>query len=542
MIKKQILCFVFIFFSLIHADNYYKELTNNINLFFDVYRNINSRYVDTVDTDKFIKTGIKSMLNTLDPYTVLMGRGQKEHFKDLTTGSFSGIGVHLGLSGKEKWLTVISPINDTPAYRAGIKSGDRLIKIDSVDTKGFLIKDASKYLRGEPGSIVNIVVRRPGGEIVDFKLRREIIKIKNVPYYGVIENGVGYVKISSFSRNTVSEVRTIIEGFKKQGVNSTIIDLRYNPGGLLDAAVDLSGLFMDKGTVVVKTKGRNEEIKDIYKTGNSPVAPDMSIAILINGASASSSEVFSGAMQDYDRGIIVGETSFGKGLVQQIYQLDNDNSIKITTAKYYTPSGRLIQKTDYFSEDGHGKVDTIEFKTSRGRIVKSGVGIVPDVEVKDKDHTPYVRNLIRKSAFADFTYNYIDKHSDENFIPEITDKILADFEKFIKKPDYEYTSKGENELDSLIAYESKMEYDEDILDKLNDIKKFIDKKEAEEFIKNKESLKKELKAQFILYKYGSSKKYEFELKTDPIVLKAIEVLKDRNTYHSLLSIGNERRY
>ncbi|MFZ5433884.1 MAG: S41 family peptidase, partial [Calditrichota bacterium] len=335
-------------------DSLYEEIRKNIGLFGDVYREIAMRYVDSVDPELFMRAGIDGMLSTLDPYTVFIPEDETEDLDLITSGRYGGVGIEIGVRGQNKILTVISPMDDSPAQRVGIRSGDRIIMIDSTSTMGFTTNDAAKLLRGTPGTSVHITVERTGSsEPIEFVITRREIELKDVPYYGFIKPGVGYVKLSHFSRRAADELDEALQALKDDGLNELILDLRGNPGGLLSSAVGVTQRFCSKGETVLTVRGRDDESLQSFILPDEPLAGHVPLAVLVDGGSASASEIVAGAIQDLDRGVVVGEPTFGKGLVQSVVSFETGEALKLTTAKYYTPSGRLIQKVDYFHDQDH---------------------------------------------------------------------------------------------------------------------------------------------------------------------------------------------
>ena len=542
----------------IEVKDYYKELSENVNLFFNVYRQLNNRYIDSIETEKFFKTGIKAMLKSLDPYTVLLESDQKTHYDELNTGTYGGIGIYVGLSGEEKRLTVISPIDDTPASKVGLRAGDKIMFIDDMDTYGIDTSEASKFLKGDKGTKVNLKIKRFGEkDLLNFEITRENIVISNIPYSAILEDEFAYVKVSQFAKKTVNEIKSklneLLVGDKVSGI---ILDLRYNPGGLLSSAVDMSNLFLDKNLEIVSTKGKNGKIINQFTTKNEKIT-DLPLVVLINESSASASEIVAGALQDYDRAVIIGTDSYGKGLVQQIYNTGNDKSIKITIAKYYTPSGRLIQKKDYFNNSGSDSnnetamVDTVDFATiTNKRTVKSGIGIYPDIVIDKHKYSSYFLSLKMKNVFNNFTYEFKEKNPDYNILADnnlISDSILNDFKQYLDTLNFEYNGNNEEQISSLIETyqdttdsfvlaktDDEINFNQVIITKLNDIKTLITNEKQKDFDKNKNEIEKALLIEFSILEKGNSEKYRITTIDDPQVSKAIEILKNQKKYSEIL--------
>lgn len=541
--KKIVTLILISFISILPAagnadsESYYRELSQNVNLFFSVYRQLNSVYVDSIVPEKFVKSGIKAMLETLDPYTVLMEGTEKEHFEELSSGNYGGIGVYIGTSGTDKRLTVISPIDDTPAAKVGLRAGDRIMKIDTLKTDGMSTGDASKYLRGKAGSKVQLSIRRLGSDnVLLFDITREKINIINVPYSGILENNIGYIKVTQFAASTATEIRTALEPMLKAQVKGVVIDLRFNPGGLLNSAVDIANLFVKDSSLVVYTKGNSEKSLYRYTATKKPLSLTVPLVVLVNESSASASEIVSGALQDYDRAVIVGKGSFGKGLVQQVYNLTDTLSLKITVAKYYTPSGRLIQKRDYFNHQVvNAMVDTLTFKTVNGRPVKSGVGVVPDIELEAEAVPAYIANLKMKNAFSDFVYAYQEKNPKYQYSNEISDEVLADFKKFVSDNKISYTLKGESELDSLAGSLNKEKYSAETIQKITELKNLLNTEKDKSFDQYLNDIKLNLNIEFSVLTRGSKERYRLSLAEDAQLKKALQILSNENQYKAILN-------
>ncbi|MBC8257092.1 MAG: S41 family peptidase [Candidatus Marinimicrobia bacterium] len=412
---------------------------------------VRASYVDSVNESEIIKAGIKGMMKPLDPYTRFLSGSSKDRLDMLRTGKYGGVGIQIGL--RRDTLTVLTPFEDSPAYTEGIHSGDQILMIDSVKTKGMSLKDASKLIKGELGSVVTLTIYRPSSRInIPFELTRANIIIKHVPYWGVDENGIGYIRITKFSKNTAKDFGTGLQELIDDDLKGLVIDLRGNSGGLLKNSINILDKLTDRGINLLNTRGRIPKSNRKMNSRRAPMlSPEIPIAVLINRSSASASEIVSGVIQDLDRGVIVGEKSFGKGLVQSMYNLNDTTTLKVTTAKYYTPSGRLIQKEDYFKEgfltDGLNKDDTL-FTTRGGRIVKGGGGITPDVEIKRTSLPPYVQGLWKEGVFLTFAAEYVPMN-DVQVPVEITDKIYKDFEVFLNEYEINYKLPGEKDLGKL---------------------------------------------------------------------------------------------
>ena len=519
--------------------DYYKELSDNIKLYFDILLTLNENYVDTANIEELMAEGIKAMLSTTDPYTVLLKETELDHYSELSSGSYGGIGIYIGTSGPEKRLTVISPMDDTPASKVGLRAGDQIIFIDDRDTKGMSVKDASDFLRGDAGTKLKLKIKRIGVEqLLIFNLTRAKINIQNVPYSEVIDNEVGYIKLTQFTATSYSDFTKEFEKLVSQGAKSLIIDLRYNPGGLLESSVKHCSSFLPRGKLVVSTKGRGgSSLDNRYITEIPPSDTEIPLAILINGSSASASEIFAGSLQDHDRAVIVGESSFGKGLVQQLFDVGmmKKRSLKVTVRKYYTASGRLIQKEDYFGDRTLNGTDTVFFKTLvNGRKVPSGVGIIPDVNVEDKKNSDFIASLKMNNLFSNFMYDFYISHPDYKYNGTVDESLITEFKNYIGDKKFEYKSSAETITDSLLNFTEKNKYSDEIIKQIKLTLESFKSSKSDDFKNNIDEIRSNLSIEFGVYQKGNREKYRIINKTDPQIRKAVEILKDRSGYRKLL--------
>jgi carboxyl-terminal processing protease len=439
------------------SDNTYA----NIERFIQVLTKVRDHYVEPVTTDKLMDSAIRGMLRTLDPYSQYLDKEEAERLETTTHGSFGGIGISIGI--RDSWVTVISPIEGTPAWRAGIQGGDRIIKIDGASTEGLSLDDAMKKMRGEKGTKVELSIFREGRDKpMDFTITRDIIQIKSVPYAGVLSNGVGYIRLSNFSERSREEIDAAIAKIEKQNPRGLILDLRYNPGGLLSQAVEVSEEFTPRGKKIVYTRGRDAtQNRDFYSSAGDPHTK-YPLIVLVNQWTASASEIVSGAVQDLDMGVVVGQPTFGKGLVQTVIPLTRSvrgPKLKLTTAKYYTPSGRCIQKEEQLkdgalaSEDEEddaedeevslpdslqAKKPLPEYKTEMGRIVYGGGGIVPDIEIDEIKFPRLVEDIESKQIFFKYAVKYASKHKEAPAGFTVTPAMREDFAQLLKAEKFEF--------------------------------------------------------------------------------------------------------
>ena len=452
--KSYIVYLVVLLSILLSKDKKELEFNNNenhedyIKLFESSFNKLKVNFVDSVNESEMIKSGIKGMMKNLDPYTKLLEDNSLESFDILRKGKYGGVGIQIGL--RRDTLTVLAPMEDSPAYSEGIIAGDKIMKIDSTFTKGLNVSDASKIIKGEVGSTVVLGIYRPSTkEKIDFELKRSSIVVKHVPYWGIDKNNIGYIRITRFSRNASKDFKKGLEELQKQNIKGLVIDLRGNSGGLLSNAINILDYLCERGELLLFSKGKTNRSNKEWKSRRKPILDiDTPIVVLVNKGSASASEIVAGTLQDLDRAVIIGQSTFGKGLVQHMYDLNDTITLKITTSKYYLPSGRLIQKQDYldngFLTDGLDKVDSL-FTTKGGREVKGGNGIVPDIKTKKNILSPYVQELWRQGVFLSFAASYVPFNKDLTVPVVIDSKIMKDFKLFINDYQLEYKLKGEQE-------------------------------------------------------------------------------------------------
>ena len=434
-------------------------ISKYLDLFHSVFRELDMMYVDTLDVADAVETGIQAMLANLDPYTVYYPEEEDEDLKMMLTGKYAGVGAVIRYHQKHDRVVVVEPYEGMPALNAGLRAGDILLSIDGEDLKGLPVDEVSSRLRGEPGTTLTVRAKREGvaDSIVEVKISRANIAMPPVPYYTLFADSVGYVILNSFTENCAREVRLALVDLKNRGARSFILDLRGNGGGSMAEAIDIAGLFIPKGTVVVSTKGKIPQAAHTYTTRREPLDTNMPLVVLVDGQSASSSEIVAGAIQDLDRGVIMGRRTFGKGLVQTVRDLPYNASLKITTSKYYTPSGRCVQKIDYSKKRSKGAqgeaTDTIapEFYTLAGRPVHEKGGISPDVEIAAERLPNLLFYLANSDVLLDFvtsyTYRYPTIAPIEEF--EVSDSLFAAFKEAVKASDFTYDRQSEKALAAL---------------------------------------------------------------------------------------------
>lgn len=439
-------------------------VARSLDIFNTLYKELNTYYVDTIDAQKAIENAINAMLEDIDPYTEYIPAKETDEFLTLSTGEYGGIGSYLTERTAEgkKGVYISGPYEGSPAARAGLRSGDRIIMIDGDSVKDWTVDQVSKRLKGQANTRISVTVVRPYDEdsVKTFTFNRETISVNPVPYYGVTHGDIGYIDLTTFNDKSAQQVReALIELKKDPRVKNIVLDLRSNGGGIVEGAIQIVGCFVPKGTQVLVMRGRDKSSERTYKTTVEPVDTDIPLAVLIDGGSASASEITAGALQDLDRAVIIGNRSFGKGLVQSTRSLPYDGMLKVTIAKYYIPSGRLIQEVDYGNrnEDGSYKKTTTDstarvFYTAHGREVREGGGIMPDIKVEPRELKRIVYNIMRDQWDFDFATKYVAEHQNEIPNPadfKVTDEIFNEFKAFINPDKFEYDKVCEQQLATL---------------------------------------------------------------------------------------------
>jgi len=518
----------------------YFEINKNIELFSKVYKEISFNYVDEIEPEKFMRAGIEGMLSSLDPYTIFVDEKRKEDIDLITNGKYGGIGISIGVRGDN--ITVVEIMDGYSAQRQGIRVGDIIIEAAGVEITPNNVDDISSLVKGEPGSTVLLkIVRNELKDTINFDIVREEVIVKNVTYAGFYpekSNNV-YLKLSNFSRSASEEIKQSIKDLKeKKEINSLILDLRGNPGGLLDIAVDICDKFLDKDFLIVSTKGRAQSsVKEYYST-QEPILAKARVIILINGGSASASEIVAGAIQDHDRGVILGTQSFGKGLVQTITPLSYNTSLKITTAKYYTPTGRCIQRIDYSDQnDVIADEDSIvsgEFLTDNERIVFSKGGISPDTTVTFTIDGKITKEMLARGLFFKFANRYFYQNPDKDFNKIDDDILLSEYKDFTADENFKYQSNAEDHLSMLI--EDIPDKYADITDELTQLKTKITNMKKYDCELYGDEILREIKEELALRYLGMEGRIKQRLETDSQIQTALDIVNDPVVYEKLLNV------
>lgn len=525
------------------AERYF-EIAKNLDIFASLFKEVNNLYVDEVSPTKMVHTGIDAMLNSLDPYTNYISEDQVEDYRTLNTGQYGGIGALTRVIQKRTMVTMV--YESYPAYKNGLRIGDEVVRMDGIELAKLTTEEANHLMRGQVGTAVKLSIKRYGQEkLLEFEFKREKIKISNVPYYGMAGTDIGYIQLTEFTPDAGKEVRTALISLKEQGAKNVILDLRGNPGGLLFEAVNICNLFIPKGKKVVDTKGKLEDSNVTYETLNAPTDEYIPVAVLINRGSASASEIVAGTLQDYDRAVVIGEKSYGKGLVQLSRPLSYNSQVKITTAKYYTPTGRCIQVLDYGHRREDGSVDSIpdslkkEFKTSRGRKVFDGGGIDPDIKVETQEASMVAQVLYVNGFIFDFATQYAFKHSTiapaKSFA--LTDQEYDDFVNWMKGKEYLYQSPLEIELHTFEAEAKKEKYYDDLKPQLDQLHFRLKESRKNDLVIFKDQIKKLLEEEIASRYYLENGATEAGFKFDREIKRAAEALHNQAEYRKILNLN-----
>ena len=531
------------FFSFKSGDDRNFQIAKNLDIFNSIVKELDMFYVDTIDPNKTIREGIDNMLYSLDPYTVYYPENHQDELEMMVKGSYGGIGSLIRYNPKSKYTVIAEPYEGMPAAESGLKAGDLLLEIDGKDLKGN--SDVSTLLRGQVGTSFKLKVQRPGvKEPLEFNIVRRSIQMPTIPYYGVMDGQVGYINLSSFSGNPSKDFKKAFLDLKKQGITSLVIDLRNNGGGLLDQAVEIVNMFVPRGKTIVTTKGKIKQASNTYKTLREPLDTDIPIAVLVNSGTASSSEILSGSLQDLDRAVIVGNRTYGKGLVQVPRSLPYGGNLKITTSKYYIPSGRCVQAIDYAHRNEDGSVARIPdslttvFHTAAGREVRDGGGVSPDIEVKQERLPNILFYLVRDNLIFDYATDYCLKHpaiaSAKEF--ELTDADYEEFKNKVKGADFKYDQQSEKILNTLKEAAEFEGYMKDASDEFkaleNKLKHNLDR-DLDYFSKD---IKKMIAEEIIKRYYYQEGAIIQQLKDDKDLDEAVKVLTNPERYQQILSV------
>lgn len=523
-------------------DDYF-EISKNLDIFATLFREVNLYYVDEIQPGQLIKTGIDAMLESLDPYTNFIPEDDIEDARFMTTGQYGGIGALIRT--RDDLIVIAEPYEDAPAAKADLRAGDVIIEVEGKSTKGKNTSDVVKVLKGQPNTPVKLLIKREGEENpIEKTIMREEIKVNNVPYYGMIDDKIGYIKLTGFTQDAGREVKDALTKLKENpALEGVVLDLRGNPGGLLREAINIVNVFVEKNIDIVSTKGKVKDWDKIYKSLNSPVDLTIPLAVLVNRSSASASEIVSGSIQDLDRGVVIGQRSFGKGLVQTSRPLSYNTQLKITTSKYYIPSGRCIQAKDYSHRNEDGSVGTVpdsmikEFSTRAGRKVYDGGGVIPDVSLSVKEYTPISRSVMSNNIIFDFATRYRIKHPEINTAKSftITPELFNEFSEFIATKEYSYKTESEELLTEWQKVAEREKYFDAAKSEFEQLKQKIEYDKKADIDKSKDQLSELLLDEITSRYYFQKGRIESSFGYDAELKKAVEILKDKTFYKDILS-------
>ena len=519
------------------------EIAKSLDIYNSLLRELNLNYVDEINPGELNEAAIKAMLEGLDPYTVFIPESDIENAKFMTTGEYGGIGAVIQYDGE--FTRISEPYYGWPAQKSGIIAGDVILEVNGVDCKKKNTQQVSEMLKGQPGTEVTLKLKRYGQEKpLEIKLKREKVKIDNIPYYTVFDNGIAYLSLSGFTRDAAREMKEkLVEMKKNHELKGFVLDLRGNGGGLMNEAVDIVNLFISKGKAVVSMKGKAPTANSMHPTTNDPVDLDIPLAILVDGSSASASEIVAGAIQDYDRGVIIGQRTFGKGLVQNILPLSYNTQMKVTVAHYYIPSGRCIQEIDYSHKKDTTQIkkDTLgkAFKTVHGRTVYEGHGITPDVKVNRDPYATVTAYLYAKNFIFDYANKFFSEHksidSADRF--QIDEATYQDFMKFVKDKNFSYTTESEKAIEKLKKTAKDEGYLEKIKPQIELLEKNLAAEKDKDLLSNRKDIEELLRSEIVSRYYYEKGRIVTSLNDDPDLKRAFEILLNTNgkdEYHSIL--------
>ena len=517
--------------------NDFFEIAKQIEIFTTLYKEINMNYVDETSPSDLMNVAIKNMLSELDPYTVFFSEQDVEASRINSTGDYTGIGATIKTL-KDR-LIVIEPFKDYPADRAGLKAGDEILKVDNIVVADFQ-NDAGELLQGSAGSKVSVTYRRQG-EIKSVPITRQEVAVKAVPLYKMVNKTIGYVALAKFTRTASQEVKNAVSYLKAEGAEQLVFDLRGNPGGLLIEAINIVNLFVPKNEVIVTTKSKVDKYNKTYKTRNEPLDIQIPLVVLIDGGSASASEIVSGSLQDLDRAVIIGSRSFGKGLVQRPKPLSYGTQLKVTISRYFTPSGRCIQALDYKKRDENGQAIRVReenynsFKTKNGRAVFDGGGVMPDIELTESEISEFTKDIIKQNFVFNYATNYYYENStiDLNTF-KLNDADFSDFIDYLKQNNFEFKTKTETALNSVIKIAKEEGFDEDLSSSYTAMVKDINAIKDHEINNNKSQLLVLLENEIILRYFYREGLYKYYLSNNNEIQKATDILLDLDKYNSYL--------
>ena len=512
----------------------YFEMMKSIEIYTNVYKELNTYYVDEVEPSQLMRIGIEAMVSSLDPYTNFISESDVERARLRQSGQYQGIGADMRLLDGRP--TILELFRDQPADQAGLKVGDRILEVDGQNTEGKNLEQLEEIMRGFPGTVMELVVDRPGSGQVDISLTRGDLNIQNVPYYGMLDQNVGYVALTTFTRQAAKNVRDAVQELRAEnpGMQGVVLDLRYNGGGLLNEAVDIVNIWVPRDELIVSTRGKVREWDRSYKTNGNPLDLEMPVAVLVNGRSASASEIVSGALQDLDRAVIIGQQTYGKGLVQNIMETGYSSRVKITTAKYYIPSNRCIQALNYVNGEPVDIPDDQRavFQTRAGRPVLDGGGVAPDVELPVLGDNPVTKSLIQNNILFDYVNQWVLDRPTIDTVTEFRFTDWDNFMSFLSEGDYAFTSETERLLEKAMEEASTEGYPLDR--ELNALQATIDAQQTAAINEYKMEIIKMIEKEIASRYYYQRGRVQMGLRNDAEVVEAINILTDPTRYNEIL--------
>ena len=528
------------FFSTGFVDNYF-EIAKNLDIFTTLYKELNTFYVDETNPGELMKKSIDEMLKSLDPYTTYIPESEIEDFRFMTTGQYGGIGAMITKRGD--YVFISEPYEGFPAQKAGLMAGDKILEINGETAKNKTTEEVSKVLKGQPNTSVSLLIERKNlGAPFSVSFEREKVSVASVPYFAYLVDGIGYVRLRSFTRNCANDLEKAIKELQKEReLNGLILDLRNNPGGLLNESVDIVNLFVEKGEQVVSTKGKIKSWDKQYVANNNPLNTEVPLVILINSSSASASEIVAGSIQDLDRGVIIGQRSYGKGLVQQTRKLSYNSQLKLTVAKYYIPSGRCIQALDYTNRNEDGSIGKVPdslmtiFTTRNGREVKDGGGILPDIQIDAGKYSNIILSLLKERLFFDFAtdFRFTNDSISEQFI--CSDLIYNDFTTYLLDKEYSYKTETEKSLDKLKKKAKDEKYFSGLSQEYDALVAKMQINKNDDLQKSKDDIKEILTSEILSRYYYQTGRIKGGLIFDLEVKKAISLLQNKENYNEILN-------
>ncbi|MDY0016187.1 MAG: S41 family peptidase [Bacteroidales bacterium] len=523
------------------------EIAKNLDIYATLLRQLNENYVDDINVGDLVEVSIHAMLNKLDPYTIYYPESQMEEFKLLTTGHYGGIGATIVQD--DDYVLISEPYEGTPAFKSGLQAGDKIIAVNDVSAKGKSVSDVSAVLKGQPGTTVKLEIQAYGKKSTTVKkIVREEIKFPNISYSGKISDEIGYIRLSQFMENAAMDVNNAFKLLKTEGITSLVLDLRGNGGGLLTEAVDIVNLFVEKGELIVSTKGKLPDRNQLYYTRNEGVDTQIPLIVLVDDYSASASEIVAGAIQDLDRGLVIGQRTFGKGLVQNIVPLSYNTKLKVTVSKYYIPSGRCIQKIDYSDRDSSGqsklKIDSnaIAFKTKNGRTVYDYGGVEPDIRIEQDMYSTILLAMFDRKII----FNYANEFKlANNQIPSVkefvfTDPMYEDFIKYFQRQKVAYETFTEKQLKLLEKSVEDDKFSSEVNKEIERLKVIIQEEKSDDLQRYNKEIKELLYLEIVSRYYYQKGRVEAALLIDTEIIKIKEIMADKEKYFSVLKGNNKK--